>query len=144
MSQEDIDSQAQDLINKAIEENKQKEEKFLSKKPSKVPSRAISNQDIDNQLIKEKNIEIIKDKCVKHQLKKFISYCFDCKSHLCEDCLKAGIHLKYIKNNIIEVKPLEEELDIIKEVINNHKLKLEKIKKEKENNIVSFFNIIFF
>ena len=50
MSQEDIDSQAQDLINKAIEENKQKEEKFLSKKPSKVPSRAISNQDIDNQL----------------------------------------------------------------------------------------------
>lgn len=50
MSQEDIDSQAQDLINKAIEENKQKEEKILSKKPSKVPSRAISNQDIDNQL----------------------------------------------------------------------------------------------
>ena len=94
------------------------------------------------QLIKEKNIEIIKDKCVKHQLKKFISYCFDCKSHLCEDCLKAGIHLKHIKNNIIEVKPLEEELDIIKEVINNHKLKLEKIKKEKENKEKEYKELI--
>jgi hypothetical protein len=55
----------------------------------------------------------------------------DLLGQLTRDCLKAGIHLKHIKNNIIEVKPLEEELDIIKEVINNHKLKLEKIKKRK-------------
>ena len=50
MSQEDIEAQAQDLINKVIEENKQKEEKILSKKQSKVPSRAISNEDVDNPL----------------------------------------------------------------------------------------------
>ena len=65
MSQEDIDSQAQDLINKAIEENKQKEEKILSKKPSNVPSRAISNQDLDNplteNLLSKQNIVVNKN-----------------------------------------------------------------------------------
>ena len=82
---------------------------------------------------KEKNKEQLKDECEKHQSKKFISYCFDCDNHLCEDCLKTGIHLKHVKNNIIEVKPIEEELDIIRGVIDVYKLRLEKIKKEKEN-----------
>ena len=91
---------------------------------------------------KEKNIDILKDKCEKHQSKKFISYCFDCKGHLCEDCLKTGIHLKHVKNNIIEVKPLEEELDVVKEVINNYKLRLEKINKEKENKEKEYKELI--
>ena len=97
------------------------------------------------QLIKEKktkNIDILKDKCEKHQSNKFISYCFDCKSHLCEDCLQTGIHLKHAKNNIIEVKPLEEELDIVNQVINIYKLKLEKIKKEKENKEKEYKELI--
>ena len=42
---EEIESKAQDLINQAIEENKQKEEKNKSKKPSKVPSKAIIDED---------------------------------------------------------------------------------------------------
>jgi len=91
---------------------------------------------------KEKNIDILKDKCEKHQSKKFICYCFDCQNHLCEDCLKTGIHLKHLKNNIIEVKPLEEELDIVKEVINNTKIKLEKIKNEKENKEKKYKELI--
>ena len=44
---EEIESKAQDLINQAIEENKQKEEKNISKKPSKVPSKAIIDEDTD-------------------------------------------------------------------------------------------------
>ena len=94
------------------------------------------------QLIKEKKKVILKDKCEKHQSKKFISYCFDCNNHLCEDCLKSGIHVKHVKNNIIKVKPLEEELDIIKEVIKNFKLRLTKIKKEKENKEKEFKELI--
>ena len=42
---EEIESNPQDLINQAIEENKQKEEKNKSKKPSKVPSKAIIDED---------------------------------------------------------------------------------------------------
>ena len=94
------------------------------------------------QLIKEKNIDILKDKCENHQSKRYISYCFDYKNHLCEDCLKKGIHLKHVKNNIIEVKPLVEELDIVKAVINHYKLILEKIKKEKENKENEFKELI--
>ena len=44
------ESKAQDLINQAIEENKQKEEKNISKKPSKVPSKAIIDEDTDAPL----------------------------------------------------------------------------------------------
>ena len=46
----EIESKAQDLINQAIEENKQKEEKNISKKPSKVPSKAIIDEDTDAPL----------------------------------------------------------------------------------------------
>ena len=44
------ESKAQDLINQAIEEIKQKEEKNISKKPSKVPSKAIIDEDTDAPL----------------------------------------------------------------------------------------------
>ena len=47
---EEIESKAQDLINQAIEENKQKEEKNISKKPSKVPSKAIIDEETDAPL----------------------------------------------------------------------------------------------
>ena len=47
---EEIKSKAQDFINQAIEENKQKEEKNISKKPSKVPSKAIIDEDTDAPL----------------------------------------------------------------------------------------------
>lgn len=81
----------------------------------------------------EKNQEDLKAQCEKHQSKNFISYCFDCNSHLCEDCLKASSHLMHIKNNIVEIEPLEEELNVIKNVIDDYKLRLKKIIKEKEN-----------
>ena len=47
---EEIESNPQDLINQAIEENKQKEEKNISKKPSKVPSKAIIDEETDAPL----------------------------------------------------------------------------------------------
>ena len=50
MSQEDIDSQAQDLINQALEEIKEKEEK-INKKPSK---NIITEEDLDNDKKEEK------------------------------------------------------------------------------------------
>ena len=76
------------------------------------------------------------DECEIHNKNnKYVSFCFNCKRHLCEECLKTRNHLNHIKNNIIEIKPMNEELDIIKAVINDYKTNNENLKKEKENKI---------
>ena len=53
--------------------------------------------------IKNKDIYAIKDKCEIHENNKFICYCFDCKTHLCNECLKTRTHINHRKNNIIEL-----------------------------------------
>ena len=77
------------------------------------------------------------DECEKHK-SKYESYCFNCNCHLCKECLKTRIHLNHIKNNIIEIKPMNEELNIIKEVINDYKNKIENLTKERRNKINEF------
>ena len=88
---------------------------------------------------RQKNIG---DRCKEHKNKKYVSYCCDCNIHLCEDCLKTRFHINHNKNNIIEIKPIKEELFIIEETIKDYNkkienLRVEKINKEKEivNNI---------
>ena len=76
------------------------------------------------------------DECKIHNKNnKYVSYCFNCNRHLCEECLKTRNHMNHIKNNIIEIKPINEELDIIKEVINDYKNQIENLMKEKQNKI---------
>ena len=82
---------------------------------------------------KQKNIDSLKDICQNHKNEKYICYCFDCNCHLCNECLKTRIHINHRKSNIIEIKPMEEEISIIEEVIKDYKLRLENIKIEKEN-----------
>ena len=79
-----------------------------------------------------KRAEQLEDKCKVH-LKKNTNYCFDCNCHLCDECLKTRIHIHHKKSNIIEVKPIEEEINIIKEVIKDYSEKLENLRKEKNN-----------
>jgi len=89
---------------------------------------------------KNKQKSINEDKCREHiscKNNRYVSYCFDCNCHLCEECLKTRGHICHNKNNIIEIKPVKEELNIIEEVIKHYKntienLKNEKINKEKE------------
>ena len=85
--------------------------------------------------IKNRNIDEIKDNCKIHKNNNNICYCFDCKSHLCNECLKTRKHINHKKSNIIEIKPREEEKEIIGEVIGDYDRKLKEIKKEKENKI---------
>ena len=83
--------------------------------------------------IKEiKHTEQLEDTCKLH-LQKNTSYCFDCKGHLCDECLKTRIHIYHKKSNIIEVKPTEDEINIIKEVLKDYDKKLENLRKEKNN-----------
>ena len=84
--------------------------------------------------IKKENINDFKDHCEKHK-NIYITYCFDCNYHLCNDCLKLGNHINHKKSNIIEIQPLEQELKIISEVIQEQKNNLEKLYKAKERKI---------
>ena len=76
------------------------------------------------------NNNIYEEICKIHN-KKYVSYCFNCNIHLCEECLKSRIHIDHNKNNILEIKPIKEELEIIKEIIDSYKMKIETLKNEK-------------
>ena len=82
---------------------------------------------------KEKNENDLKDKCEKHKNNNYVSYCYECNCHLCDECLKTSIHINHKKSNIIEIKPMKLEINIIKEVINDYNKRLEKERNEKEN-----------
>ena len=51
--------------------------------------------------------------CKKHLNNLYESYCFNCKSNICKECKKSGMHLKHNKFDFIEVQPNNNELDII-------------------------------
>ena len=101
-------------------------------------SRHEKNMSIKEYLEKMKkyNNKIINDDICKVHYKKsnkFVTYCLDCNLHLCKECLESRNHINHNKNNIIEVKPIKEELFIIKEIIKNYKIKLENLMFEKIN-----------
>ena len=78
------------------------------------------------------------DKCTIHPSSKnntYITYCFDCNRNLCKQCLKSRIHINHNKNNIIEIQPIEEELNLIEEIIKYYKNKVKNLVIEKKNMI---------
>ena len=88
------------------------------------------------------NIKLNEDKCDKHK-KKFLSYCFDCKYHLCEDCLIQGEHIYHYKLYILEILPKNEVLDKIRNLIKDNKIRINLLKKEKikkENKLNSILD----
>ena len=80
---------------------------------------------------KYKQKKINDDICEIHKKRnKYICYCFDCNYHLCQECLKTRNHINHYKNSIIEIRPMEEELNIIKDVIEDYKSKIVNLKNE--------------
>ena len=80
------------------------------------------------------------DKCKIHSLNSFcdniyISYCFDCKIHLCKECLKSRIHINHNKNYLIEIQPTQEELNLFDEVSKDYAICIENLKEEKDATI---------
>lgn len=80
------------------------------------------------------------DKCKIHSSfqNQYISYCFDCKIHLCIECLKSRIHINHNKNYLIEIQPTEDELGLIEEVTKDYKRCIENLNEEK---IISLKNL---
>ena len=111
----------------------------------------LNNNNMDKKMHKEIKINELNTHCVEHSIKNkntYVSYCFDCKEHLCKVCLKSRIHINHKKNSIIEIQPMDEELLIIRELIkeNNNKIenlineqttKLNELKEKLNNNISS-------
>ena len=86
------------------------------------------NDYIEN-MNKHKKKCINEDICMEHsshKSNKYISFCFECNRHLCKECLGTRDHINHNKNNILEVKPIKEELNIIEEIIKYYKIKFEK------------------
>ena len=81
---------------------------------------------------KYNDIKINNDKCNIHN-DKYISYCFNCNKHLCNECLKNREHTDHYKNYIIEFKPKEEELNLIKKLINENKKEKKNLEIERDN-----------
>ena len=89
--------------------------------------------------------KVNKDICDIHKNNIYVSYCFDCKRHLCKECLMARTHINHIKNNIVEIQPIKEELNIIEEIIKNYKIQIESLimkKKVKTKELENSFNKI--
>ena len=58
----------------------------------------------------------LNDKCEKHN-SEYRSYCLECKSHLCKECLKSKIHKKHYHVYLEEEQPTEEDIDKIKNLM---------------------------
>ena len=54
----------------------------------------------------------------KHN-KKYEIYCFECKTHLCEECLKTNEHLCHYKIHLKEIMPKEYSLNLLNKIIKN-------------------------
>ena len=102
--------------------------------------KVISMNEYFEKMEKHKQKHINKDTCSEHSSNKYVSYCFDCNCHLCEECLNTREHISHYKNNIMEIKPIKEELNIIEEVIEDYKIKIENLKNEKINRIKELEN----
>ena len=74
---------------------------------------------IKEYLQKMKNFKqnLNKETCNIHNKDKYISYCFNCNCHLCNECLKLRNHSNHQKNYLIEIQPTKKELEIIKKII---------------------------
>ena len=98
--------------------------------------KSMSIKEYLEKMEKNKKTKINEDICREHiscKNNKYVSYCFDCNCHLCEECLKKRNHINHRKSYIIEIKPIKEELSIIEEVIKHYKHNIENLMNEKIN-----------
>ena len=87
------------------------------------------------------NKELNDDKCDKHK-QEYVSYCFDCKTHLCNECLKTRKHNYDYIINIIQILSDNKVLNKIKNLIESNKRKINELMKAKEETENILNNIL--
>ena len=97
---------------------------------------------IDDYLEKMKNkcnFETNNDICKNHN-SKYISYCFDCNNHVCEECLKTRDHIHHNKNYIIEIQPTNGECLIYSKIIEYYNNEINKLQDENKTKLMELKN----
>ena len=79
------------------------------------------------------------DKCKinENHNKNYESYCLECNTHLCEECLNTGQHLFHYKINMKEIVPKDNEIKLVQKIINIIDTKHE------FNALTNFYEIVF-
>ena len=89
---------------------------------------------------KYNNNKNLNERCEIHnKIYEYVNYCFDCKLHLCKECLKSKIHKNHNKNYIFELQPNEEEINKLKKKFENYNNYIKIIENEKENKIKELY-----
>ena len=92
------------------------------------------------QMKKYSNNKNLNNKCEKHNYKEYIIYCFDCKYHICNDCLKSKEHKNHNKIYLDEEKPNEDHINKIKTIIKYYENKIDNIKENQIKEKINEFN----
>ena len=90
----------------------------------------INNHEKDHTIIENDKLTI---KCEIHPKNKNKYFCFDCKIHLCEECLEQRKHMMHKKINLIEIKPSNEEINTFLNFVNDYKKTVLNLEVEKYN-----------
>ena len=99
-----------------------------------------------NKMKKYNDIKLNDKKCNKHNNEEYFSYCFDCKIHLCKECMKSKEHNYHYKIYMLEIIPDIKVLNDIEDIIKQNKIKIanlndEKTSKEKKLESILKHNI---
>ena len=111
------------------------------KKPSHIFKINIADilEKIENNIKKD----LYKDICPYHKSIEnvYLSYCFDCKKNLCEECLNTGEHIHHKTVNISEVQSNKEIIqNILKKIIEDNNEKIKNMENEKNKKISEIDN----
>ena len=83
------------------------------------------------------------DICFKdNHNKKYEYFCFDCKTHLCENCIESREHINHNKIILKEISPNKNELKLIERIIEEYKNKNEDLKQLYELVYKAYNNFI--
>lgn len=104
--------------------------KFCSNCKVILCNKCIFNHDKSHQFIGNNQINI---KCGFHYQNNNKSFCIDCNTHLCEDCMKQRKHMMHKKVNIIEIEPSSKEINTLLKLINEYKTNVSTAQIEKNN-----------
>ena len=95
-----------------------------------------------DKMEKYNNNKNLNERCKIHNnINDYVNYCFECKLHLCKECLKSKIHKNHNKEYIFELQPNEEEINIVEKRFEYYNNYIKKIEIEKENKIKELENI---
>ena len=98
-------------------------------------------KDYLSKMKKYNDIKLIANNCNIHK-EDYLAFCFDCKIHICKECLKSGKHSYHYKIFLIEITPNNESLNQIRNLIKDNKTKIQKFNKTKINVENKFKDIL--